>query len=158
MLQFTWQPYTADRLASLPAICTESAHLWSSRTFLICWEVVEAYYPDRVMRQFGMYQVIPADTAYDQTLHRHGQRGNWSKDWRNEHALYLQHWQRRGDTIFTFAPGPLCSPDYMPWFRRITMWIIGNSELRPAQSFGHQPSGSASEIAVRLFFNSLLNI
>ena len=97
-----------------------------------------------------MFQAIPQPSTYVRRLHDTNIRGaNWQKDWRKEHELYIQHWQRRADVVFTSEPVPMCAHDYMAWFRRITMWIIGNAQLRPTQSFGHQPSGSTSDLLVR---------
>ena len=130
-LQFIWQPYSNATLALLPPICMESSHLWRLRTSLICWEIVEPHHPDRVKRQFGMYQGIPQATSYDHRLHHLGQRGNWSKDWRQEHRQYIEYWGMRVEMIYTSKPVQMCSHDYMTWFRRITIWRVGHLLCRP---------------------------
>ncbi|XP_057527841.1 uncharacterized protein LOC130806685 [Amaranthus tricolor] len=61
--QMTWQPYTAAKMDALPHICTSGHEIWRSRCPLICFDIVELHLPDRVMRQFGLEQVIPQ--AYD---------------------------------------------------------------------------------------------
>ncbi|ERM95735.1 hypothetical protein AMTR_s00023p00241180 [Amborella trichopoda] len=50
----TWQPYEEynprDTLSKENALC---------RSYLICFNIVEFYMSDRVLRQFGMMQAIP---------------------------------------------------------------------------------------------------
>ena len=46
-------------LAQLPGVCTDGAHVWLSRTPLICVDIVEMHVPDRVMLQFGFEQIFP---------------------------------------------------------------------------------------------------
>ncbi|XP_057533750.1 serine/threonine-protein phosphatase 7 long form homolog isoform X2 [Amaranthus tricolor] len=57
--QMTWQPYTAAKMDALPHICTSGHEIWRSRCPLICFGIVELHLPYRVMRQFGLEQVIP---------------------------------------------------------------------------------------------------
>jgi len=55
----TWKPYTDIVLQSLPPICTAGAHIWRARMPILCMENVKMHVPDRLLRQFGMYQHIP---------------------------------------------------------------------------------------------------
>ncbi|RLN19338.1 hypothetical protein C2845_PM02G06120 [Panicum miliaceum] len=57
--QITWDPYTPNLIAGLPATCTFGSAVWRSRTPLICFQIVEMHVPDRVLQQFGMVQHIP---------------------------------------------------------------------------------------------------
>ncbi|XP_071681213.1 serine/threonine-protein phosphatase 7 long form homolog [Lolium perenne] len=74
--QVEWEPYgTYYRIgAGMPDLnhkCTEEARFWRMRCPLICMWLVEHHQPQRVMRQFGLYQECPPvwqDT--DKALHR----------------------------------------------------------------------------------------
>ncbi|KAL1549592.1 serine/threonine-protein phosphatase 7 long form [Salvia divinorum] len=44
--QFVWRPYV---MRNLPAICVEGRPILTSRTYLICWNMVEPHMPQRVL-------------------------------------------------------------------------------------------------------------
>lgn len=69
-----WQSYTEEVLQLLLEICHSDAHVWRTRTPLICFDVVEYHLPDRVMHQFGLKQTIPEDADTGDTLHRNDRR------------------------------------------------------------------------------------
>ncbi|XP_057956816.1 serine/threonine-protein phosphatase 7 long form homolog [Malania oleifera] len=58
--EFIWMPYTDEILADMPPAYADGRDLWVARVPLICFHIIEWYLPDRVMRQFGFRQVIPA--------------------------------------------------------------------------------------------------
>ncbi|XP_051229443.2 uncharacterized protein [Lolium perenne] len=74
--QVEWEPYGSyyrigASMTDLNHKCTEEARFWRMRCPLICMWLVEHHQPQRVMRQFGMYQECPPvwqDT--DKALHR----------------------------------------------------------------------------------------
>ena len=49
-------PYV-DR--QLPYMCLEINNTWRSVTYMVCWAIVEAHEPERVVRQFGRTPFIP---------------------------------------------------------------------------------------------------
>ena len=63
--QVIWEPYgTVGNVGvgvwfDVNRKCTEEAHLWRIRAPLICFYAVEFHLPQRVMRQFGLYQETP---------------------------------------------------------------------------------------------------
>ena len=63
--EVTWNPWTQDQLKLVfdarhftPSMLTDSA-FWLTRCNLLFLWCVEPYNPERVMRQFGLYQEIP---------------------------------------------------------------------------------------------------
>lgn len=65
-----WQPYTEDRIEHTHPNCIDENELYLRELALICFHVIEHYYPSRVMRQFGYGQPIPTPVLHDRGLHR----------------------------------------------------------------------------------------
>ena len=91
---------------------------------LRCFEVVEPYHPDRVLRQFGHVQTIPA-APLGPGQHRRGgsaqrQRARWHEAVRGYFETWDNHLftdDRRGRLA---NPAWSCSPDYMDWYSRVS--------------------------------------
>ncbi|KAK9149851.1 hypothetical protein Scep_008608 [Stephania cephalantha] len=81
------------------------------------------YHPDRVMRQFGLIQMIPPLQSTNIQLHKIDLRGKTDKDWSVEHNAYVCMWNERASNIATDEsleePMDFYNP-YMLWYRRIT--------------------------------------
>ncbi|KAJ0765372.1 putative protein-serine/threonine phosphatase [Helianthus annuus] len=81
---FIWRPYDA-LVDSLPEICTSRRNSWRCACPLICWDVVEHHYPQRVMRQFGMVQYIHPpiniEVGEHERLHSLVRNGKTGWDW-----------------------------------------------------------------------------
>lgn len=124
---------------------------------LICWEIVEFYYPNRVMRQFGMVQAIPDRPNAHLDLHAIGMRGS-DKDWSEEHKEHLQSWRDCRRSIQAGTEGDYVVPGYMDWFRLRTRWVIGNRRQALVPN-GNQGSRSSSTVmvckSVKIYFISL---
>jgi hypothetical protein len=69
-----WEPYGPPGRVGQSVLfnvnykCFEDAHLWHFKGPMICVYAVEYHLPDRVMRQFGLFQVTPPsykDTRID---------------------------------------------------------------------------------------------
>ncbi|KAK9125327.1 hypothetical protein Scep_014173 [Stephania cephalantha] len=121
-----WQPYT-ELMGSLPDFCTNGHGSWLSTCPLICFHIVEWRRPERVMRQFGMVQVVPPNCAYDAQLHRLELRGHHHENWVTFHARYIHMWENRGDTIATAAVNEGHDhEEYMTWYRSVTRRFIGH--------------------------------
>ncbi|XP_038693752.1 serine/threonine-protein phosphatase 7 long form homolog [Tripterygium wilfordii] len=86
--QVVWMPYTQERLPTAPQVCVEGFHIWASVVPLICYEIVERHFPDRVMRQFGLFQHIPEQVDTSATLHEMSRRGRSDVNWADEHAAW----------------------------------------------------------------------
>lgn len=143
---FVWYPYRADLMRSLPAHSLEGQDIWRSRMALICWEIVEFYYPNRVMRQFRMVQAIPDRPNAHLDLHAIGMRGS-DKDWSEEHKEHLQSWRDCRRSIQAGTEGDYVVPGYMDWFRLRTRWVIGNRRQALVPN-GNQGSRSSSTVMV----------
>ncbi|KAK6149426.1 hypothetical protein DH2020_016951 [Rehmannia glutinosa] len=144
--QFVWEPYPADVLASLPEYCLSGKRIWQTVSPLICFDVVEFHHPDRVLRQFGQQQTIPAvcDTIPD--IHLTDRRGRQNYDWAHHHRQFVDMWTDRCARVVSGPPidGPMDQSDpYMIWYRRITRLLIGNPATRP--NTGYQGVGGAME-------------
>ncbi|KAL5170181.1 Serine/threonine-protein phosphatase 7 long form [Glycine soja] len=68
--EFVWEPYTTIVISLLPPICVVESVAWCALVPLICFQVIEWHQPDRVLRQFGMQQLIPE--SHSQPLNIHG--------------------------------------------------------------------------------------
>ncbi|CDP03974.1 unnamed protein product [Coffea canephora] len=139
MDQFIWMPYPDDVLASLPEYCRRGARIWRARVPLIFWHIVEFYFPDRVLRQFGMKQNIPQSVDTDRGgLHQLGLAGFAGRNWAEFHSVWIGHWNDRanaevsGESTHTFSP----SNDYLSWYHRHTVLYI-TPPLRKHPQSGH---------------------
>lgn len=145
----TWQPYTPDRVAALPAICTDGSELWRVTVPLICFDIVELHLPARVMRQFGFAPTIP--TPCDTGVQLHGiNKKHKDKNFARVHEEYVNIWNDRGNRIVqgtTYIEGVAFVSLYMDWYRRITRMHITNPDSRPSSS-AYQPA-SADVMLVR---------
>ncbi|KAM3359132.1 hypothetical protein P3S68_022065 [Capsicum galapagoense] len=150
--QFIWEPYIDDLIESLPNYCRAGRDMWRVRVPIFCWDVVEVHLPNRVMRQFGLQQVIPTPFLFDSTHFGHDRRGRPNTNWELEHAQWLPFWNNREQYICN-APvnhGPLRYDNpYLIWFRRITRLLIGNPNPRPQCQQGYVPNSTAYETMAR---------
>ncbi|EPS71928.1 hypothetical protein M569_02828, partial [Genlisea aurea] len=133
--QFVWEPYPPEVLESLPEYCLSGRSIWQTVSPLICFDVIEFHHPDRVLRQFGQRQSIPAacDTIPD--IHLTDRRGRQNYDWAQHHRQFVDMWHNRRANVVTAPPidGPADRNDdsYMEWYQRITRSVIGNPVTRP---------------------------
>ena len=122
-----WEPYTPDILAQLPDYCLAGQHIWRSRVPLICFHIIEWHFTDRVLRQFGIRQTIPAECDTEARLHHIDLRGRPEQDWSITHKYFIQFWESRGDYVVDGPPvdGIMDYHDpYFQWYRRITRRFI----------------------------------
>ena len=121
----------------LPHYCLEGSDIWLARVPLICFSIIEYYYPDRVLQQFGGYQSQPQAPVDTTTLHAIDLRGRHDWNWATEHASWIAEWDSRRECIIQLAHDPTgTSPDYLPWYQGITRRYIG----RTGTMFGHMMS------------------
>ncbi|CAN6309217.1 unnamed protein product [Urochloa humidicola] len=124
--EITWDPYTPNLIAELPAICTFGSTVWRSRTPLICFQIVEMHVPDRVLLQFGMVQHIP-DLV--EAVERVTMQGKADQDWTTYHDKYIKQWQNRLFSVVeqqdTGNSDPILARNcYLEWYWQITCrWI-----------------------------------
>lgn len=143
LLQFLWQPYT-DLVDSIPEYCMIGSAIWRATVPLICFDVVEWHFPDRVLRQFGMAQLVPPPCDTERRLHTIDRRGRAGMDWSLEHATHVHRWIARYEYIVAGHPSsaPMSYTDpYMVWFRSVTRLLIGNPSTQTTQ--GYQPDAAA---------------
>ena len=101
---------------------------------LICFDMVEWHWPDRVMRQFGHQQHIPGSCDNLPQLYKVDRKGKHDKDWASTHVKYIRLWDRRAESIF--APRlhdsdiSRVAQEYMSWYKRITRQFL-SPQIRP---------------------------
>ncbi|XP_071685452.1 uncharacterized protein [Lolium perenne] len=115
--QVEWEPYGSyyrigASMTDLNHKCTEEARFWRMRCPLICMWLVEHHQPQRVMRQFGLYQECPPvwqDT--DKALHRlDRQRQRKITNWPVHHSGHI-----------AIVPHNLAAfNNYLEWFHENT--------------------------------------
>ena len=148
MYQVCWDPYNGHR----------DTHPFHEVSYycglLVSFDVVEAYYPERVLRRFGRVQTIPTMPMISHLLSTRGKTSQaykvaysvnaWTHDnWRN-HLLNNQLRSRPVRVPWE------CDSKYMEWFLKITHPNVQPLELRKtprrirAQQQGVDPLGCNS--------------
>ena len=111
---------------------------WRARVPLICFEVVESHLPDRVMRQYGLRQLVPGPCDTSVFLHGIDRRGKAETNWELEHWRYIELWNGRLDMVHEGDPVDddmdLHDP-YMVWYRRVTRRFINPSFTPPSTHY-----------------------
>ncbi|PRQ32170.1 putative protein-serine/threonine phosphatase [Rosa chinensis] len=90
---------------------------------LKCLDIVEPYYPDRVLRQFGRVQTIPRNPYTPSRVRRVSD----SKSYKVVYEYFDGLWQRWRDHVLADAnrSTPVkfsydCTPEYLSWYQKIT--------------------------------------
>ncbi|XP_066384621.1 uncharacterized protein [Miscanthus floridulus] len=148
--QITWDPYTPDLVAGLPAICTFGSAVWLSRTPLICFQIVEMHVPDHVLLQFGMLQHIPDPV---EVVERVTMQGKADQHWPTYHNKYIKEWENRLISVVKHQETGTSDPTharncYLEWYWRITRHWISTPVECPIISY--QLSGHTDKVLVDL--------
>ena len=113
---------------------------------------MEFHFPQRVLRQFGLFQPIPAfvDTDTDKKLHSLGRSGHSGKDWVQYHSHWVQYWERRAQSVVSgYRSDPLIpSDEYIVWYQNITVRYIAPPVSRQAVDDTHRPDGGQFDYLV----------
>ncbi|KAD2804760.1 hypothetical protein E3N88_38137 [Mikania micrantha] len=126
---FDWMPYR-DVMQRLLEMCKTGINSWKSRCFLIYWNVVEYHPVERVMRQFGFLQEVPAPFPFSREvlrkLRKTQRKGRLETDWSVHHALYVENWNHRRENMVEGVPTntPTAHHTYNDWFHRHTVLYI----------------------------------
>ena len=140
-------------MAALPQYCLAGSDIWLARVPLICFPIIEYHYPDRVLRQFGGFQMQPQPTINTAALHDIDLRGRHDWDWSREHAKWIAEWDSRRDRIVQMPSDPVgASPDYVPWYQGITRRYVG----RRGAMFAYMVGGSFCPTYIVFSLNSLI--
>lgn len=126
MMQIIWEPYM-QLIERLPEYCLNGRHIWTTRSPLICFFAVEWHLPDRVMRQFGWMQHIPAQCKTDMQLHTYDLRGRHERSWVSHLAPQITEWENRHNVIIQGQHINMdedVEPRYYCWYYSITRRYI----------------------------------
>uniref|UniRef100_A0ACD6AK62 Uncharacterized protein n=1 Tax=Avena sativa TaxID=4498 RepID=A0ACD6AK62_AVESA len=103
--------------------CDAERNLWYMECPMICMWVVEHYIPQRVMRQFGLYQATPPDYQdTDEALHRLDRLKSKKTDWGKIHQKHVARFLlcvREAKKSKRMAAKPHCEDafsEYLHWF------------------------------------------
>ncbi|XP_060174370.1 uncharacterized protein LOC132605142 [Lycium barbarum] len=127
---FIWTPYD-QILGQLPTFCRAGEHMWTARCPLIHMDIVEHHAPDRVLRQFGHVQNIPAATHWEHYHYTRDDRSIDSAAWRARMHQEVNAWNERMTTLATVGHDTPVH-EYMTWYMHITRSLVANpSTPRP---------------------------
>ncbi|KAH1074440.1 hypothetical protein J1N35_026768 [Gossypium stocksii] len=130
---FIWTPYRRPEIvAIIPSSAYVDSHLWCTNAPIICFNVVEWYHGDRVLRQFGCRQYIPdLPMQVEKKVHGKNKRGRHGQHWGVTHRRYIAVWESRMarrpqmDMCSELRP----SVQYMQWY-----YTMGKPYLLGGQS------------------------
>lgn len=133
----TWCPY--DQVMHLmPMRVQNDRPFWLARIPLIYFWVIEYHYPDRVMRQFGLFQTIPPPLpnkeAEVRRLHKIKHASSRTCDWSVVHRDFVGEYSDSAQRMVVEDrpddPGNL--PAYHQWFQQEgmhTVFLDGHYEV-----------------------------
>ncbi|KAD5802951.1 hypothetical protein E3N88_14311 [Mikania micrantha] len=148
---FKWRPYE-EVISFLPEICTSGIRSWQSECYVIYWDVVEFYTPQKVMRQFGMVQHVPSSFPLSindyMKLHTLTRSGKPERNWMNTHSEYVTVWNQRWQNVIqgVRCATPTGEPNYMQWFWSRTVLYIMNPKSQEVMQPRFQDHGSRSQL------------
>ncbi|KAL4385398.1 hypothetical protein GQ457_15G015560 [Hibiscus cannabinus] len=103
--QFIWRPYLDEELFVLiPESAYDDVENWCSVMPLIHFALVEMFYGNRVLQQFGYHQPVPEMPSNMDEYEMIDTRGKSDSNWPVKHARYIQMWNARATTR------PRCDP------------------------------------------------
>ncbi|XP_073015879.1 serine/threonine-protein phosphatase 7 long form homolog isoform X2 [Primulina eburnea] len=85
--QFNWTVDDFEALDVQAFIKGHQGEIWRCVCPLICFDIVEMYRPNRVLRQFGMRQRVPEPATDGDDLHNLSRTGHRNFDWKEFHKL-----------------------------------------------------------------------
>ena len=95
-MQFLWTPYDTPEIRPL-INDVEVSMIVRDKVSLICFAIVEQHPIDRVMRQFGLRQIIPCDPPNLDQIHDIDMRGRTDIFWPHHHRHWILHMIDVGD-------------------------------------------------------------
>lgn len=144
--QVCWSPYGVNVVSTCPRTLYYG--------LIRCHSIIEPYASDRVTRQFGFVQTIPADLPPPDRVHRPADARFYDVGHPPTTASWSWHYFSRvalrvAELIPAIDPWA-DTPDYVPWFRTVSHPIIqnpGNEDVNPVE-----PPSYGSAEWVQLFF------
>ena len=97
----------------------QKKNLWTTAAPLLCFQIVEYYHPERVMRQFGLLQKClkwPTDNL-DKSVHYVKMIGKSGINWLDKHAQYYRLWNMRAEHVVGDDNFDL-GVDYTTWYHQ----------------------------------------
>ncbi|KAL4376104.1 hypothetical protein GQ457_02G017100 [Hibiscus cannabinus] len=116
-----------DLFVLTPERAYEDAENWCSVMPLIHFALVEMFYGDRVLRQFGYHQPVPNMPLNMDVYEQIDTRGKSDTNWSMKHAHYIELWNARE----TSRPrcDPLTTDDFDLSSSVYHYWLLQNSKL-----------------------------
>ncbi|XP_059312135.1 serine/threonine-protein phosphatase 7 long form homolog [Lycium ferocissimum] len=111
-------------------------------------DIVEYHAPDRVLRQFGYVQNIPAATVWEHDHYTRDERAGVDDAWRLHMQQQVHSWDVRMASLAVVGHDTPIHV-YMEWYMRITRIIIGNPSRRRPDGLGYVALAGAYEALVR---------
>ncbi|KAE8654889.1 thymidine kinase-like [Hibiscus syriacus] len=116
-----WLPYKYMDSTVIPVEIRNTLALGRSKTMLICFDKAERHLPNRVLRQYGMLQLIPEDVAQ---WVRKSRGVDGGVDLSGKMESELSEWEDRALHIVK-GDDDADENEYMVWYMRITRKVVG---------------------------------
>ena len=128
---FVWHPYEIPVIIScIPRHVREDRAVCSTITALVCFEAVEWHPSNHIMRQFGVYQLIPPDLVNLGEFHNQDLRGKTDWNWIQTHQHWINIWHCR----FEHMPHGDLIVDYIAACGSYLCKVVVVCRISPARS------------------------
>lgn len=118
-----WSPQFVLGIAphGLSVQCTQDAAWWATTCHLVFSHIVEPYAPQRVMRQFGLFQLVPPPDGrmLPRGAHLQGRKGRKNDNWTAVQLPWTTAWEQTAHTEVVHEQRPYdvrTYHEYLQWY------------------------------------------
>jgi len=122
-LQFLWTPYRQAHVSRM--IIINVSPIIRALVSLICFATIKFHQVDRVVRQFGWRQSIPADLMNLDEVRGIDLRGRGEINWRQYHHRFIMLWNNRHN--FVVQGGPFSKSGHLHDNFPFMQWYINHT-------------------------------
>ncbi|RWR90909.1 serine/threonine-protein phosphatase 7 long form [Cinnamomum micranthum f. kanehirae] len=127
---FIWRPYVGFKEELAKIVDEQEIEVFSSQTVVVCYWIVECHNSNRVMKQFGLQQIVPH--PFYGAFNREDRILKATVDYSKKMKEGIKEWKDRKKSVLkgeVELDSNRHSDEYFQWYRGITRLRIGRFEV-----------------------------